>query len=364
MPRFNRFIYSGLAVYLQGKSHMNNYVSKARCRSLWELRGALWGALQAVLVVLVLPWCVASGASAQPLTLAIADLPAFGVALVAEDQGYFAAQGLELKIIHCVNGKRCLQHLTDGQAQYATVADTPLMLAALGGAKFEILATLSASARDNQFLARTDRGIRGGADLRGKRIGILTGTSAYYFADTLLLWHGIKASDVILVPLDAADPIGALVRGEVDAAALYNPFGGRALAALPQSLMKIPNPSTFSVTTNLIGITRAAGAQEANAIKLLRALKRADQFIDRDPEKARAIVAKRLRIAAPEMDALWKDYDFSISLAQPLIASLEVQSRWAMREGLVGSTKMPDYLSYVDTAPLRSVDPDAVTLVK
>ena len=76
------------------------------------------------------------------------------------------------------------------------------------------------------------------------------------------------------------------------------------------------------------------------------------------------MVAKRLRIAAPEMDALWKDYDFSISLAQPLIASLEAQSRWAMREGLVGSAKMPDYLSYVDTAPLRSVDPDAVTLVK
>lgn len=345
---------------------MNNYVLKARCLGL---RGALWGVLQGVLAVLVLPWCVAGSVSAQPLTLAIADLPVFSTALIAHDQGYFAEQGLDLKVIHCVNGRRCLQHLIDGQAQYATVADTPLMLAALGGVKFEILATLAGNARDNQFLARTDRGIRSAADLKGKRIGILSGTTAHYFADTVLLLNGISTSQVTLVPLDAADPVAALLRGDVDAAALYNPFGARALAALPQGLMKIPNPSTFYVTANLIGINRAAGGKDGDAIKLVRALLRADQLIDSDPAKAQAIVGKRLRMAPAELQAMWKDYDFSVSLAQSLIVSLEAQSRWAMREGIspagVGpAVTVPDYLGYINTGPLRAVQPKALTLAK
>jgi ABC-type nitrate/sulfonate/bicarbonate transport system substrate-binding protein len=323
-----------------------------------------------LLAACVLPWLALGGAHAlaqtksQTLTLAIADLPVFGLALVAEDQGYFAAQGLDLKVIHCVNGRRCLTHLLDGEAQYATVADTPLMAAALGGAKFEILATIAGNTRDNQFLARTDRGISTAADLKGKRIGIIKGTTAHYFADTVLLSNGISPSQVTLVPLDGADPAGPLIRGEVDAAALYNPFGARARAALGAGVVKIASPTAFNVTANLVGITRAAGGKPGDAIKILRALVRADQLIEQDSAKARSIVATRLKIPAAELDAVWGDIDFSLSLAQPLIVSLEAQSRWAMREAMVPGAKMPDYLDYVDVGPLRAVLPKAVTLVK
>ncbi|MBC7603035.1 MAG: ABC transporter substrate-binding protein, partial [Ramlibacter sp.] len=101
---------------------------------------------------------LSAAVQSAPLTLAIADLPAFSTALIAEDQGYFAAEGLDLKTIHCVNGKRCLKHLTDGEAHYATVADTPVVLSAMGGAKFEILSQLATTSRENHFLARADRG--------------------------------------------------------------------------------------------------------------------------------------------------------------------------------------------------------------
>lgn len=322
-------------------------------------------------IALYLAWVLAGSALllpiatlATPLTIAIADLPVFSVAIVAEDQGLFAAEGLDIKVIHCVNGKRCLQHLTDGEAQFATVADTPIMLSILGGAKFDILATIAGNSRDNHFLARRDRVIRTAADLKGKRIGILKGTSAHYFVDTLLLFSGLQPSQVTLVPLDGADPTGPLIRGEIDAAGLYNPVTLKAQAAIGDLLIKIPNPNVFTVTANLVGITRAAGGKEADAIKVLRALKRADQLIDKDPARARAIVATRLKLSAADLDTMWKDYDFSISLAQPLVASLEAQTRWAIRESLVPGAKLPDYLDSINDAPLRAVDPKAVTIVK
>jgi ABC-type nitrate/sulfonate/bicarbonate transport system substrate-binding protein len=302
--------------------------------------------------------------SAAPLTLAIADLPVFSVALVAEDQGFFAAEGLDLKVIHCVNGKRCLKHMIDGEAQYATVADTPLVFAALEGRKFQILATIAGSARNNLFLARTDRGIRTASDLKGKRIGVVHGTTAHYFADNMLLFNGIAMSEVTLVPLDAADPGGALLRGEVDAAALYNPFGARAQVAGGKLLVKLQSPSTFNITANLVGLPRATGAKASDAAKLLRALKKAVDFIEREPARARLSVATRLRIAGPELESEWGEYDFALSLSQALVSSLEAQTRWVIRERLVPGARMPDYLDFVDLEPLRSVDAKAVSLIK
>ncbi len=101
-----------------------------------------------------------------------------------------------------------------------------------------------------------------------------------------------------------------------------------------------------------------------DAIKLLRALKRAHQLIISKPELARAIVASRLKLDLTDVETTWNNYVFELSLAQPLITTMEAQARWALRENLVPGGKMPDYLDYVRTEPLKSVDRRAVTLVK
>ena len=306
---------------------------------------------------------VIHGAFAAPLTIAIGELPGYSTALIAHEQGFFAAEGLDIKVILCVNGKRCLKHLTDGEAQYATVADTPIMLAALGGARFDILATTGTTSRENHLLARADRGIRAAADLKGKRIGVIKGTTAHYYTDTVLLFNGISSQQVTFVPIEGGDAAAALIRGDVDAVGLYNPIW-KVQAALGKQLVTISHPNVFTVTVNLVGIKRTAGGKESDALKLLRALQRADRLIDSDPVRARAIVAARLKLPASEIDALWKDYDFSLTLAQPLISSLEAQTRWALRENLVPGAKMPDFLDYVDPAPLRALDARAVSIIQ
>ncbi len=302
--------------------------------------------------------------SVQAVTLAIADTPFFATALVAEAEGYFTAEGLDLKIIHCVNGKRCLKHLTDGEAQYATVADTPMMFTSLAGAKFDILATLATSTLENQFIARADRGIKGVADLKGKRVGVVKGTIMHYFTDTLLQFHGLLPAQYTLVGLDAADEPGPLLRGEIDAAGLNGPSSYKASKTLGSNAVKIPSPKIFTFTSNLVGVTIAAGGRDEDAIKLLRALKRAHQLITNDPVRAHAIVASRLKLNLADVEATWKGLNFEFSLAQPLITTLEAQARWALRENLVPGGKMPDYLDYVRIGPLKTVDRRAVTLIK
>ena len=302
-------------------------------------------------------------AAPQALTLAVSDSPYSSPVLVAEAQGYFAAEGLALKLIHCAIGRICLKHLLDGEAHFATVADTPITIASFARQDFAIVATFATAGRDHRMIVRQDRGIRSPADLRGKRIGTLKGTSGHYFTESILLFNGIGTADVTLVALDAKDPTGALERGEIDAAGLFEPHGREALRRLGAQARALPTPGFFSLTFNLVSVPASAGGRDEDLLKLLRALRRANTLIHDEPERARAIVAAALKLEPQALLDFWKDMQFSLELAQPLITTLEAQARWALREKLVpADARMPDYLDLIRTEPLRRLDPRAVRL--
>ena len=300
-------------------------------------------------------------ATAARLTLAIADTPAFAPMHVAEARGYFAAEGLDLTILHCVNGRRCLQYLTDGEAHLAVVADLPMMLAAHAGKSFDIVATMASSSRENNLVVRSDRSIRTPDDLKGKRIGFVKGTSAHYFTDTFLIFHGLDASTVVMVPMDADKAVAQLVAGEVDAAGLYAPHGPQALAALGTRGTVLPSPKLYTVSFSIAARPEVA---DAELRKLLKATQRAIDFITAEPQKARVLLAERLKLDVRPLSKMLDDYDLRLTLSQSLLTTLEAESRWAQREGMVPAGAMPDYLSRMRVAPLQSLDRRAAAIVK
>lgn len=299
------------------------------------------------------------------LTLAVAEVPHAATVLIAESQGYFAAEGLALKVMHCAFGRICLQHLLDGQAHFATVADTPIALASFTRKNFAVVATLATTGSDIRLLARRERGIRAAADLKGKRIGTLKGTSAHYFTETFLRFHNISLADVSIVGLETGDEVGALARGSVDAAVLFDPHGAAALRELGNKVQSLPVPSFFSGTFNLVSVSAAAGASDADVSKLLRAVRRADALMLAEPARARRIVATALKTDVAQLEITLRDFDLRVHLAPPLLSSLEAQARWALRAGLAPTgSSAPDYLDFIRSAPLRQIDSRAVRLAE
>lgn len=304
--------------------------------------------------------CCMAPASAQTLRLAVADLPYHSPALIAGWQGFFAAEGLEVEIVRCVSGRRCLQHLADKEADFATVADTPVMLAVHSQQPFDILATMTSS-RDSLLVARTDRGIKGPADLRGKRIGYVRGGIGHYFADTFLTFHGIGNDQVTWVELDPVRAPQQIQAGEVDAAGLYPPHGPAAMRLLGDKGLVLSSPRLYTSTINIVA---KPGVSEADATKLLRAVKRAIDYIREDPPRARKLVAHQLKIDPKQLDEGWDAMSFRLSLGQSLLTTLEAESRWAQRVRLVSAETAPDFLARMRTGPLRKLDPAAVTIVE
>ncbi len=312
-------------------------------------------------------WLIAMSVAAAPssFTIAVAQLPHAAPFLIADAQGYFTAEGLNVKILRCTVGRVCMQNLLDGQAQFATVGELPIVMASFQRKDFAVLATYVTSGREFRIVVRKDRNIRRASDLVGKRIGAIKGASGEYFADWFLTYQGVPTADVETVALPPQDPIGPLVRGEVDAAALFDPHGREALHRFGSQVVQLPSPALFTNTLNLVTAGGAAGVRDDDVLKLLRAVARATTFMRSQPDEAKKIVAAVLKMDALELSQSWEDFEFKLQLGQPLLNRLEAQARWALREKAApAGAVMPDYLDLIRTSPLRSLDPRAVRLVQ
>lgn len=193
--------------------------------------------------------------------------------------------------------------------------------------------------------------------------GIISGTSALCFGDSLLALGALGPATVTLVPVPPGEIVERLLAGDIDAAALYLPLAQEAVRRLGARGAVVTEARYDAATMNLVGRTGPA-LRDDDVSRLLRALRRAGALIQEQPTCARAQLARWLKLDAAVVDAVWPDCEFRVVLEQTLLATLESASRWAAREELVTDKATPDDLDRVRRGPLRALDRRAVTLVK
>jgi ABC-type nitrate/sulfonate/bicarbonate transport system substrate-binding protein len=301
--------------------------------------------------------------AAADLVFAVAKVPLSLPVYVAEAQGYFKAEKLDLRIMDCEIGRQCLERLLDGQAQLATVTGSPIVFASLRGAKFSILATIANTQTFNRIITRRNLGIAAVTDLQNKRVGTFQGTSAHYFLELSLLAAGVDPSSVTIVPIQPTAAAQSLASGQTDAVAVFEPFTFDVIDALGSQALVLPSRRLVTDTWNIVVARSLDGQREAELQGLCRALDRAIQFAAANPEDARTIFQARLGLDRAAFERTWRDINFAIELRQSLITGLEGQARWATRQGHVNGT-VPNFLEYVRPDPLARVRASAVSVVR
>lgn len=299
-------------------------------------------------------------AQAEPLRLAVSRTPLSLPLYVAEEKGYFAAESLDVQLQECIGGQRCLGLLLEGRADVATVADLPLALAAFERPEFSIIGTFVTATDDLKIVVRGPRSAESGVTT--KRIGVPMGSAAQYFLDLHLIVAGIDPRTVRIVDLRPEQLVDALVSGKVDAIACWEPYGYQALKTLGAQAHALDASNGYIQTFNLAVQRRLVVAQDAALERLLRVMRRAEQFIQQEPEAAKAILRQRLNLTQDFVEFAWPSFSYRLGLDQSLIATLESQARWALREGVIRGKLPPNYLSFVHAAPLRRVKPTAAAV--
>jgi ABC-type nitrate/sulfonate/bicarbonate transport system substrate-binding protein len=283
---------------------------------------------------------------------------------IAFAKGYFAQEGLDATQQPHPFGKLALNAVLEGKADIAAAADTPIVFAVLNNKRITTLAVIQSSSRNEGIYAMRDRGIEKPVDLEGKRIGATLGTTSEFFADSFLLAHGTDRKKVKIIGMKPDEMAAALDAGRVDAVSAFYPtlkqlekvFGNRGTVFFGGAL--------YTEDYCVVAGQEYVKKQPAAIRKVLRALLRAETFVQRNPDEALRLAAEFIGVDKALLDEIWPSIRVRVALDQALLVNLEEQTRWALKKGSTVRKEMPNYLDYIYLDGLLAVKPGAVSIVR
>jgi NitT/TauT family transport system substrate-binding protein len=297
----------------------------------------------------------------QRITVSYTTQPQSTLIHVALAKGYFTQEGLEVQSLVHGFGKASLQTVLDHKADFATVAETPVMFKVLEGEPICVIANIEASNLNNGIVARRDAGITAPAMLKGKRIGYTPGTTSEFFLDSMLTSIGLTRKGIRGVSL-APDAMAAAIQArEVDAACTWNYPLTQIKRQLGAQGVIFFDREIYTETFNVVAQQAYVQQHPDTVRRFLRALLEAEQFVAEAPGEAQAILAAATKTDPGIIREVWQAFNYRVQLDQTLIITLEDETRWAMNNRLTTQTVMPDYRKYIHFDSLLALKPEAVT---
>ncbi len=168
-------------------------------------------------------------AGPESITLNIAYMPNYaslwGV-LSAENQGYFAEEGITINLVEFPDGPSEVAAMESGEIDLAYIGKGAHRLCILGNAV--IFAPSSVHTVD-KVVCMPDSGIKTVEDLKGKTIAYNAGSSSESTFNNALKVAGLTTDDVTAMSLSIDNIVPAAVSDTIDAAVCWNPYSGQIL---------------------------------------------------------------------------------------------------------------------------------------
>ncbi|MGI3002554.1 ABC transporter substrate-binding protein [Shewanella algae] len=290
-----------------------------------------------------------------PVRIAVSTSLLSAPVIIADKLEFFAREGIYVVLHPLQGGDICFEALVNHRADLATSSESVVMFNSFKRTDFTVLASFAESDNDIKLLTLHKSGITTPAQLDDKRVGIVTGSASEYFLDTILNIAGPPAITPIRVNIRPSDLAPALLAGDVDAISVWEPYSFQLLKQHPGEINEFSSRGLHSLSFNLISRKADNQVFYEHHVRILKALKRASEFIVLHPEEANRIVADFLQVPTEEIAALWPDYLFRLSLGNSLLSNLQSQGRWAMSSGTITAKQLPDFRSVIDPVPLDQV---------
>jgi NitT/TauT family transport system substrate-binding protein len=300
----------------------------------------------------------------EKVTIAYATLTEAALAQVAQAGGYNREEGLDVTARLYPYGKLALTDVLEGKADFATVAETPVMFSILNGEKIAIIASIQSSQKNHAIVARKDLGILLPQDLKGRKIATTPGITSDFFMDGFLAIRGIARKDLTVGNLKPEELENAIVSGEVAAVSAFHPFLSQMQKKLGDKGVIFYDPDIYTATFNVVATQEFIRKNPEKVKKMLRALLKAEKMARENPSEAQNLVAQFAGIAPGIVAETWAICNFDLTLNQTLVLVLEDEAQWAIENGFTHARKVPNYLDYIYFDGLKSIKPEAVRILQ
>ena len=323
----------------------------------WTLTGM---AAIASIVLSLVP--LVKQASAEPLR--VGTTPTVNCALIylADSQGFFKKEGLDVLIKDYETGPEALNDLAADKVDIATAVEIVLVLQGFKHPDLRILATAS-MVSNHDLVVRKDRGIIRPQDLKGKRVAVTQGSSSEFFFYTYLIFNRIPTGSVQVVNKTPSEMVKAMANGTIDAAVSWPPYPAEMVKRLGAQGACWPAQSGQNGYLALLAKEGFLKRQPNTIERFLAALSDAQGYVAKYPDRAQEIVRRRFKDDTGSFSKAWSRSRLELQLTQDLLALMEREARWAMRNNLLEKREMPNYLDSLYLDALDKLKPEAVSVV-
>lgn len=136
------------------------------------------------------------------------------------ETGSFEEQGLDVELVEFADGPTIIAALESGSIDAGYIGPGAHVLPVQGEATIFAFSHLGNA---DEVIGNTEKGVESKDDLKGKKIGVATGTSSEAILDLTLKDAGISEDDITVVDMDASAIVTAMISGGVDAVATWSP---------------------------------------------------------------------------------------------------------------------------------------------
>ncbi len=219
---------------------------------------------------------------------------------MAQQEGLFRKNGLDVELIHIPSSSRGIQAILAGEIAFSFMDGVNAVQANLKGANLVLIA----GATNRQvFSLMAKPEIKRIADLRGKKVGITrVGSSTHTSALYALNSGGLRTTDYQLLPLlEVPNIFTALVAGQIDAGVVSPPTNARAKRAGFVELMNVAKEGPEFVSVAVGTSRRYIRANEDTVRRVVRAYAEGVQIFKTNKPAALRMIQNQLKVKEPDI---------------------------------------------------------------
>ena len=211
-----------------------------------------------------------------------------------------------------------------------------------------------------RLVADKSAGIKTLADLKGKKVGSIPGTSAGYFVTKLLGTAGLQESDYRMVSGNVCmkSPCGAgtfpqmIKGGQVDAFGIWEPAVELGAEALGDKAVLFQNASVYREVYSLYSTTEKLSdpATRKNIVAFVKALNQTLDVFTNKPDTVYSTVAQAVGMDAAVVKAVWPVHKWTGRWGPDLLEFLVEEDQWVAKQDRRSAMSKDKLAKFLDTS--------------
>ena len=271
---------------------------------------------------------------------------------VAKTKGFFKDEGLDAEVTVFTTGATATEAFRAGRGDFISAGDLPSAAMWKTGNVIG-LAPLSADTEIFGIVGKKE--INAPGDLRGRKVATRIGSTGEFLLYRYLASGGLSPSDISIVDLAPPDMVVALVHGDIDAFAWLAPFTTRAMST-GTNIKLITSAKGLANNRIILSVTRSFANQTPERVgAVLRATKRATEFVRSNPEEATKIWADAVQGNVAQSLPVVRLITYDMTFNDAFVNDMNELAKFMVQKGAL---KEPiNWTAEMNTSFLREVDP-------